>query len=146
MRQSTTGNRPECDRLSQVTPHTRRLRGCQHFGAAVQTEAIVEGSGGFQRLARVGSGQGSELFNHDFRLSATDNPFDRIGIKYISDRWFNTLFHQGLSFFWRTRQSNDGVSFGKQLRDQRTTYCSCSSGNEYLHVSLLLLPRRERHF
>jgi hypothetical protein len=26
------------------------------------------------------------LFNHDFRLSATDNCLDRIGIKYIGDR------------------------------------------------------------
>src|SRR5262249_730492 len=39
-----------------------------------------------------------ELFNHDFRLSATDNRVDRIGIKYIGDRRLYTLFHQNLSF------------------------------------------------
>jgi hypothetical protein len=74
------------------------------------------------------------LFNHDFRLSATDNRFDRIGIKYIGDRGFYPLFHQSLSFFWRTGQSNYRVSFGKQFRDQRTTDRSRSPCNKNLHL------------
>jgi hypothetical protein len=33
------------------------------------------------------------LFNDDFRLSAADNRFDRVSIKYIGERRFYALFH-----------------------------------------------------
>jgi hypothetical protein len=74
------------------------------------------------------------LFHHDLRLSTTDNRFDRIGIKHIGDCRFYALLYQSLSFFWRTGQSNESMSFGKQFRDQRTTDRSRSACNKNLHL------------
>jgi hypothetical protein len=79
-------------RLTQVTPHTRCLRGCQHIGAPFQTDAIVQSGSRIHRLTGVGLGQGGQLFNHYFRLNATDDRFDRIGIKDIRDRRLYALF------------------------------------------------------
>jgi hypothetical protein len=74
------------------------------------------------------------LFNNDFRLSTTDNRVDRIGIKDIGERRLYALFHQSLSFFWRTGQRHYSVSVGKQCRDQRTTDRSRPSCNKNFHL------------
>jgi hypothetical protein len=75
------------------------------------------------------------LLNDDFRLSATDNAFDRTGIEYIRDGRFYTLFQQDLCFLWRASQGNERVSSGEQFRDQRTTDRSRSPRDENLHLS-----------
>lgn len=95
---------------------------------------IFERSGGAHRFTGVCFRKGRELLNHNVRLSATDSRFDRFAVEDIGKGRFDALFDQRLIFIWRSRQSDDGVSFGKQFRYQRTTNRSRSSGNKNLHL------------